>query len=150
VRREGGAEEQVTTGGAFGAQFSTDARFLVYGRERVNTSLWRRPVLGGPEEPALVDDLGQPRTVVQFAFWRPTPSGIIYLERKPPEVAGEAARFLLQSYATASRRVETLATLPAPPALAAGGLAVSPDGRRVLYTQIDQQRSDINLLQPYR
>ena len=150
MRRNGGGEAQVTTGGAFGAQFSFDGRFLVYGRERVNTSLWRRPVQGGPEEPVLIDDQGQPRTVVQFAFWRPTRNGIIYLERRSPDVAGQAARFLLQSYDAASRRIETLATLPASPALAAGGLAVSPDGRRVLYTQIDQQRSDINLLQPYR
>ena len=150
MRRDGGGEAQVTTGGAFGAQFSFDGRFLVYGRERVNTSLWRQPVQGGLEEPVLIDDQGQPRTVVQFAFWRPTRNGIIYLERRSPDVAGQAARFLLQSYAAASRRIETLATLPASPALAAGGLAVSPDGRRVLYTQIDQQRSDINLLQPYR
>ena len=50
------------------------------GRERgANTSLGRRPVQGGPEEPALVDEQGQSRTVVQFAFWRPTQKGIIYL-----------------------------------------------------------------------
>ena len=150
VGRDGGLEEQVTTQAAFGAQFSLDSRFLLYGRERVNTSLWRRPVQGGPEEPALVDEQGQSRTVVQFAFWRPTQKGIIYLERRPPDVAGQAATFLLQSYDASTRRIETLATLSAPPALAAGGLAVSPDQRRLLYTQIDQQRSDINLLQPYR
>jgi Tol biopolymer transport system component len=150
VRPDGGSEEQVTTTAAFGAQFSLDGRFLVYGRERVNTSLWRRPVQGGPEEPALVDELGQARAVAQFAFWRPSRNGIIYLERQSPDSAGQSPRFLLQSYDAATRRIETLATLQAPPALAAGGLAVSPDGRRVLYTQIDQQRSDINLLQPYR
>jgi Tol biopolymer transport system component len=150
VRRHGGSEEQVTAEAAFGAQFSLDGRHLLYARERVNTSLWRRPVRGGVEEPALVDDRGQPRTVVQFAFWRPTGSGIIYLERRPSGAGGQAPGFLLQSYDAASRRIETIATLPAPPALAAGGLAVSPDGRRLLYTQIDQQRSDINLLQPYR
>jgi len=150
VRPDGGSEEQVTTTGAFGAQFSLDGRFLVYGRERVNTSLWRRPVRGGSEEPALVDQLGQARTVVQFAFWRPTRNGIIYLERQSPDGAGHSPRFLLQSYDASTRRIETLTSLQAPPALAAGGLAVSPDDRRVLYTQIDQQRSDINLLQPYR
>jgi len=150
VRRDGGAEEQVTSGGAFGAQFSADGQFLLYSRDRVNTSLWRRAVAGGSEEPALLDDRNQPRIVVQFAFWRPTRTGIIFLERRQPEAPGQAVRFLLQSYDAASRRIETLTTLSAPPALAAGGLAVSPDGRRVLYTQIDQQRSDINLLQPYR
>ena len=39
MRRNGGGGAQVTTGGAFGAQFSFDGRFLVYRRERVNTSL---------------------------------------------------------------------------------------------------------------
>jgi Tol biopolymer transport system component/serine/threonine protein kinase len=150
VRRDGISEEQVAAEAAFGAQFSLDGRFLLYGRERVNSSLWRRPVPGGPEQPALVDDQGQPRTVVQFAFWRPTRNGIIYLERRPPDAVHQGPQFLLQSYDASSRRIETLATLPAPPALAAGGLAVSPDGRRLLYTQTDQQRSDINLLQPYR
>jgi Tol biopolymer transport system component len=148
-RPGGGAEEQVTTEGAFGAQFSPDGRFLLYGRERVNTTLWRRPVQGGPEEPALVDDQGQPRLVAQFAFWRSTQDGVIFLERQPG-ISGSAPQFLLQSYDRASRRVRTILTLSAAPALAAGGLAVSPDGRRVLFTQVDQQRSDINLLQPYR
>jgi Tol biopolymer transport system component len=150
VRSGGGPDERITTDGAFGAQFSPDGRFLLYGRERVNTTLWRRPVGGGAEEPALVDEAGQERTVVQFAFWRPTPAGVIYLERQQADSQGQAGRFLLQSYDRASRRIQTLVTLTAPPALAAGGLAVSPDGRRVLFTQLDQQRSDINLLEPYR
>jgi hypothetical protein len=46
--------------------------------------------------------------------------------------------------------VTPVVTLSAPPALAAGGLAVSPDGRRLLYTQVDALGGDINLLQPYR
>jgi eukaryotic-like serine/threonine-protein kinase len=147
---EGGAEERITTGGAFGAQFSLDSRFMLYGRDRVNTSLWRRPIDGGPEEPALVDDKGQARIVVQFSFWRPTAGGVIFLERQPPDGPRRPAQFHLQTYDGSTGRVRTLATLSAPPALAAGGLAVFPDHRRVLFTQVDQQRSDINLLQPYR
>jgi hypothetical protein len=34
--------------------------------------------------------------------------------------------------------------------MAAGGLAVSPDERRVLFTQLDEKRSDVRLLQPFR
>jgi eukaryotic-like serine/threonine-protein kinase len=145
----GGVDERITDDGAFGAQFSPDGRYLIYGKERAGTSLWRRPVDGGPEEPALLDERGQPRVVVQFAFWRPIPGGIVFVERRV--VDGERQpRFVVQSWDEATRRVTPVVTLSAPPALAAGGLAVSPDGRRLLYTQVDALGGDINLLQPYR
>lgn len=149
VPSAGGIEEQLTDDGAFGAQVSSDGRYLIYGRERAGTSLWRRPVEGGAEEPALLDERGQPRVVVQFAFWRPIPGGIVFLERHVVDGEREP-RFVVQSWDEATQRVTPIVTLPAPPALAAGGLAVSPDGRRLLYTQVDAFGGDIHLLQPYR
>ncbi len=146
----GGPEERLTTTGGFGAQESLDGAFLIYGRERVHSPLWRRPVAGGAEEQLLVDHTGTAHTVAQFAFWRPTPNGIVFLEEIPRRSRAEPVRYLLQSFDLASRRVTTLLTLSARPSMHAGGLAVSPDGRRVLFTQVDAQRSDIRLLHPFK
>lgn len=149
VPADGGREEQVTREGAFAAQPSADGRFLVYARDRDRSTLFRRPIAGGDEEPALVDAEGRTRFVVMFSAWRPTREGIVFIEH----VAGDGLRadaYLLQAYDDATRAVRSLGQLTAPPAGAAGGLAVSPDGRRILFTQMDQQRSDINLLEPFR
>lgn len=146
----GGAEEQVTRDGGFGAQESLDGAFLIYGKERASSALWRRPIGGGPEVPVLVDDAGAAHTVAQFAFWRPTRGGAVFLEEMPSHGRTAPACYLLQSIDFATRRISTLFTLSARPSMHAGGVALSPDLRRLLFTQVDQQRSDINLLQPFR
>jgi eukaryotic-like serine/threonine-protein kinase len=145
-----GREEAVTTDGGFAAQVSSDGRFLVYTKARVASSLWRRPIDGGPEEPVLIDHDGTARLVAQFACWRPTPGGFIYVEATDGGSPAQRTVFRLQAYDEATRRITTLHELSAPATMAAGGVAVSPDGRRVLFTQTDQDRSDIHLLQPYR
>lgn len=147
---DGSAAQQVTTRGGFGAQESVDGTLLLYSKERANSPLWKRPKDGGAEEPVLVDRDGRAYVPMVFSFWRPTPSGIVFLEERTGTQPGAARQHLLQSFDTATRRVTVLATLTARPSTHAGGLAISPDGRRVLFTQTDQQRSDINLLAPYR
>lgn len=144
----GGLETRVFDAPAFGAQFSRDGQYLIYGRSRANSTLWRRPVGGGLEQPALTDDRGQTRAVVSFACWRPTSGGVMFMEREAQR--GRVPSFHIRHYDMATRRVFTVATLSAPPSVAAGGLAVAPDGTRVLFTQLDAKRSDINVLQPYR
>ncbi len=146
----GGAETKVTDTGGFGAQESLDGAFLIYGKDRVNSPLWRRPIAGGPETPVLVDDTGAVHAVAQFAFWRPTRRGIIFLEAIPGRDRSSPARYLLQSLDLTTRRLTTLFTLLARPSMAAGGIAVPPDERRVLFTQVDEKRSDVRLLQPFR
>jgi Tol biopolymer transport system component/predicted Ser/Thr protein kinase len=146
----GGPETQVTDAGGFGAQESLDGAFVIYGKDRVNSPLWRRPIGGGPETPVLVDDTGVAHTVAQFAFWRPTRRGIIFLQAIPGRDRTAPTRHLLQAIDLTTRRVTTLFTLTGRPSMAAGGIAVSPDERRVLFTQVDEKRSDVRLLQPFR
>ena len=145
----GGREERVTDQGGFGAQESPDGAFLFYGKERANSTLWRRPVGGGAETPVLVDEHGRTRAVVQFAFWRPTRAGVIFLEEVRTGDPPAARRYVVQSLDLASRRVAPLLTLAAAPAMANGGLTLSPDGTRLLFSQLDAQRSDLVLLQPF-
>lgn len=146
----GGPEVRVTDGGGFGAQESLDGAFLLYTKERTDSMLWRRPVSGGPETRALVDASGAPHRIAQFASWRPTARGTIFLEQVRPAGARGPRQFALRAFDATTRRVTTLFALGAPPAMANGGIALAPDGRRLLFSQLDAYRSDIVLLQPFR
>ena len=123
VERDGGLEEQVTTASGFRcAVFARRPVPAVQAGERVNTSLWRRPVQGWTGGTCAGRRTGTTADSRPVRFLAPHADGHHLSRRRPPDVAGQAARFLLQSYDAVSRRIETLATLPAPPALAAGGL----------------------------
>jgi Tol biopolymer transport system component/predicted Ser/Thr protein kinase len=148
VPSEGGTEARVTFDGGFAAQESLDGTMIYYGKTRELSPLFSRPKAGGAETPLLVDRTGTPHRVVQFACWRPTTNGVVFIEE-------------LESNGTAPKRhaiqrlrpdgvLETLAIMPNPASIGAGGIAVSPDGRRVLFTVLDSESSDIYLLQPFR
>ena len=50
-----------------------------------------------------------------------------------------------------SHRTSQIATLPSDKAIPiVGGLAISPDGHSLLYSQIDEQSSDIMLVENFR
>ena len=74
---------QVTNAGGFAAQESLDGQYLIYGKDRVRSTLWRRRLPDGMEESALVSLDGHARRVLQFACWRPTRDGIVFLEELP-------------------------------------------------------------------
>jgi Tol biopolymer transport system component len=145
----GGSEAQVTTAGGFGAQFTADGGHLLYLKDRVNSPLWRRAVSGGAEAPAMVGADGTRPTIAQFASWRPTASGVVFLDARRP-AAPRDEPWVIRQYDDRTRVLRRIVTLTARPTLASGGIALSPDGTRLWFTQTDQHRSDINLLQPYR
>jgi Tol biopolymer transport system component len=146
VPAEGGTEAQVTFDGGFAAQESLDGTALYYGKTREYSSLFTRPTAGGAESP-LRDRSGTPHRVVQFACWRPTTNGIVFVEEL--ESKGTAARRHAIQRLRPDGVLETLALMPKTASIGAGGIAVAPDGRRVLFTVLDSESSDIYLLQPF-
>jgi serine/threonine protein kinase len=132
----GGEAIPVTRGGGFLAVESPDGRFLYYARsDQTPTTLWRVPVEGG-EEVQVLDSLSS------MGNFDVAADGLFFIPAPEP---GTAASIRFLEFATG--KITTVATLEKPPERA---LAVSPDGRRILVTQIEQQNSDLMLIDNFR
>jgi len=100
--------------------------------------LWTRPVSGGPEEP--LEDM----PILRYDdSWTATTTGIYYTDSSSIPVVLNFYEFSSHS----TRRVMILKQTPV--LFGAAGIAVSPDGRWLLYTQVDDEQSEI-LLAPSR
>jgi Tol biopolymer transport system component len=133
----GGEAVQLTRNGGFTTQESPDGRTLFFDRERVSltspTSLWKMPVEGG-EEAKVLDSVGA-------HTWALVDQGLWFINWTNP---GDAA---LQFLEFATGKVTRVAPISKP---AAPGLAVSPDGRTILYAQYDQRASELMLVENFR
>ncbi len=135
---EGGPAVQVTQNGGFAAFESPDGRFVYYAKF-TEPGIWRVPVEGGEE--TLVLDLLQPGF---WGYWAVVEEGIYFLnaEAKP--------RPAIEFYRFATRRAMRVFVPEKDPVYGAPGLALSPDGRWILYLQRDQTQSDIMLVENFR
>ena len=132
---QGGDAVQVTKQGGFLAFESPDGKYVYYGKGRELPGLWRVPVNGGDEEPVL-DWLSQ----AGWGLWAVVDRGIYFAEQEGK--SGGVIKF----FSFATRRMTRVATMDRPPE---PDLAVSPDGRWLLYTQVDSDRWDIMLVENY-
>ena len=125
----GGAATQVTHSGGVGAVESPDGKTLYYSRES-GDGLWKMPVDGGPET-QVAKSLFRNNFVV-------TEGGIYFTPASEPSV---------QFLDLASGATRTVAKLEKRPDL---GLALSPDGRYMLFTLVDFEGSDLMLAEGLR
>ncbi|MGD0798247.1 MAG: winged helix-turn-helix domain-containing protein [Acidobacteriaceae bacterium] len=131
----GGTAVQVThNGGEFPVE-SQDGKTLYFSRilRADSGSIWRMPVAGGPEE-QLSDSLYR----VNYAVAR---RGIYYMTH-----AGESGNSMLRFYDYATGATSTLLPMGRPEF----GLDVSPDGRYLVYAQLDDPASDLMLVENFR
>ena len=136
----GGEPIQVTQDGGFWAFESTDGKFVYYTRDnQVRASLWKVPVGGGEETQVLES--------VLFPAFSVTPQGIYFIQAPDTDEPGWS--FLIRFFDFATGRATTIHSLP-PGVRASQGLTVSPDGRSILYTQVDQSQSDLMLVENFR
>ena len=136
----GGEPIQVTQDGGFWAFESTDEKFVYYTRDnQVGSSLWKVPV-GGGEETQVLESVHTPNFSV-------TPQGIYFIQAPGTDEPGWS--FLIRFFDFATGRATTIHSLPSG-VRAAQGLTVSPDGRSILYTQVDQSQSDLMLVENFR
>lgn len=140
-----GRPVQVTRDGGFRAAESPDGKFLYYTKRPGSPtaggprgSLWRVPV-GGGEEVELASALPP------LGAFQVTERGVFYLLP-----TGEAER-ALHFFDFSARTSRVVVTLAAEKLLmrGAGGFSVSPDGRHLLYTQVDQSGSDLMLVENF-
>lgn len=100
-------------------------------------AIWSKPVAGGQEEPVR----GMPMLDAAES-WAATPRGIYYSEwlENPPS---------LNFYEFSSATTKRLLTLPRNRRIGEG-LSVSPDARWLIYSQTDDEQSDIMLVDGFR
>ncbi len=135
----GGAAQQVTQGpGAAEAMESADGKRLYYFRNDRHDGIWTAPVEGGAEEviPELAD-------VKPTRSWAVRADGIVFFQHS----SGLAP--LIRFFDFATRRVTTILTPERPPGMTAPGLDLSPDGRRLLYTQVDHRIEGLMMLENF-
>jgi hypothetical protein len=135
---EGGEAVQVTKTGGFCAFESPDGKFVYYAKFDA-PGLWRIPVEGG-EERLILDQL-KPGL---WGYWAVVDRGIYFVnpEAKPHPV--------LEFFSFATQWVTQVAVMKKDPVLGNPGLAVSPDGRWILYAELDQSGSDIMLVDNFQ
>jgi Tol biopolymer transport system component/predicted Ser/Thr protein kinase len=130
----GGEPVQVTTQGGFAALESPDGKFLFYAKSRDSTSLWKVPTQGGEESQVL-------ESLSYWSNFAVVPQGIYFIP------AGSAGSVSVQFLSFATGNATGIATIQKPVYV---GLTVSPDGKSILYSQIDQAGSDLMLVENFR
>ena len=136
VAFEGGAAVQVTKGVASMSMESPDGkRLYFYNREGHLASM---PVEGGPEE--AIPELS---SMVRTRAWTVSNDGIYFYQSKERLPC-------VWFFSFATRKV-SMVLKPAKGALTtAPGLDLSPDGRKLLFTQVDQATSGMLLVENFR
>lgn len=133
---------QVTQAGGVDAFESADGKYLYFAKGYEKAGLWRRDLVGdvrGHEEPVLA-------SLQHWGWWALAPHGIYYFEQ--PESSPQAGA-RLKFLDLVSERTTQLATLEKPLNQVTAAVTLSPDGRSLVYTQVDRFGSDIMLIENF-
>jgi eukaryotic-like serine/threonine-protein kinase len=135
----GGQTVQVTKQGGFDNMESPDGKFLYYAKGRGLSGIWRVPTTGGEE--TLVLDMQRSG---YWRQWTVVDQGIYFVTADTPK------RPLIKFFSFATGKAPTVSALEKPLPGTTSGLSVSPDGRRLIWTQADQTSSDLMLMENFR
>jgi len=139
IPANGGEAIQVTRDGGFAPLESPDGRFLYYVKGLIDTSLWRIPVEGG-QATKILEGLSN---YINLAIVH---EGIYFVPKR-----GAVSGFSIQFLNSATNQIRPVAKLERPLDLGdSGALAVSPDGRWILYEQFEQAGSELMLVENFR
>ena len=131
---QGGEPVQVTKHGGFAAFETPDGARLLYAKFD-QPGIWSATV-DGDDERLVLDRL----VPGMWGYWGVAPDGIYFLD---PE---DRQHPTIEFFSFHTKRVTGIARMDHGAAWWNPGLAVSPDGHQILYTQIDQDDSDLELV----
>jgi len=137
IPAEGGDAVRVTRNGGTNGFGSSDRKFIYYAKGRDGTSLWKVPTDGGDETQVL-------ESLVSLQDFVVVDAGIYFIP-VPVPAGGASSSINFLSFATG--KIRPVATTGRP---AMRGLTVSPDGRWILYTQLDQDVTELMLVENFR
>ena len=128
---------QVTRDGGFGPRESPDGKFLYYAKALADTSLWRIPVSGG-QATKVLESLSSHLNVAIVD------TGIYFVPATT--AAGSSIQFL----DLATNKIRPVASFEKALNLGeAGGLAVSPDRKWLLYTRVDEGGHELMIVERF-
>ncbi len=130
---------QVSRTGGFESFESADGKVLYFSKMG-RRGLWRVSVEGGKETP--VPELADAADGLRY--WSGSRSGIYFVTQEG------SSHPLLSFFDFHTRRIQPLRSLAKPPVQGMPGLSVSPDEQWILYAQVDQDSSNIMLLENFR
>jgi Tol biopolymer transport system component/DNA-binding winged helix-turn-helix (wHTH) protein len=137
TRISGGLPERVTNNGGVFAAESADGRFLYFSKYGV-PGVWKMPMNGGDEARVLDQPAGD-----DWWNWSLTRDGIYFFVPPKGEIK-PAIKFL--DFATGKTTLVAVEDTPVP----SSGLAVSPDGKSILYTRLVPDTSRIMLMKNFQ
>ena len=135
IPEAGGDAIQVTRDGGFAPLESPDGKFIYYTKALGDTSVWRLPVEGG-QASKLIENLSDLRNLVIVS------KGIYFVPQQ-----GTALVCSIEFLDFATNHIKRVASFGK---FLSSGLALSPDGRWILYTQVEQGGSELRLVENFR
>jgi len=145
VSVDGGAPIQLTRQGGNNPFESADQKFVYYAKERISPAIWRVPVGGGEEQPVL--DQPRPKT---WSYWALSAAGIFFLTQPDDSVFEGRTLSSILFFDFKTRTSTKIAEVRGDILISTPGLAISPDGRFLLYPQIDESAGDLILLNNFK
>ncbi|HXX21760.1 MAG TPA: protein kinase, partial [Terriglobia bacterium] len=133
---EGGQPVQVTKKGGQAAFESPDGKTLYYAKGLEVPGIWKVPVEGGKETPVLAQ-----LAPVYWGYWGLTAEGIYFYD---------AGTMAIDFFSFTTHKAAQVAKPEKGPDGWEPGFAVSPDGRAILFAQVDQETSNIMLVENFR
>ena len=120
----GGRPIQVTFNGGFAAVESLDGRYLYYSQTRNYGPVMRVPIAGGTAEAVIPD--------IRGLFYAVTAEGIYFQTERT-----------ISFWESVSGKIREVFTAPKPLSI---GMAVSPDGQSLLFTQVEADGSALYMI----
>lgn len=129
----GGHLEQITTRGGYYAQESKDGKYLYYSKFK-KSGIWQLDLITKKEE-KIIDSLSK----VDYANWVLVPKGIFYVKRNRVNTNTSEIKFHNIGNGSEHLVMNTLRPIPTHD----NGIAVSSDGKIILYGQVNGYNSDL-------
>jgi hypothetical protein len=133
---------QVTKNGGFAPLEAPDGKSIYYTKFD-DHGVWQVPVVGGTEVKIIE---GEPFR----SYWGYFAVGSdgLYFIGDTGSAGKHQAGFKFYDYAT--KKITKICDMEKPPYEGAPGLSVSPDGRYILYVQVDEERNNLMLAENFR